>query len=73
MLDYLDRDLLYRQPVLGENISLTILALDADIRYLKKEAVTVGDNEKTKLVKLKMYVMRQVLVCLPFCLLHRLH
>jgi hypothetical protein len=46
-------EILYRQPVLGEDISLTILALDADIRSMKKEAVTVGDNEKTKFGKLK--------------------
>ena len=38
---------LCQQSILGENISLTILvlALDADVRSLKKAAITMDDIE----------------------------
>ena len=46
---------IYLQSILGENISLTILdlGLDADVRSLKKAALTVGDTENAKLGKVE--------------------
>jgi hypothetical protein len=47
---------IYLQSILGENISLTILDLappDADVRSLKKAALTVGDTENAKLGKVE--------------------